>query len=252
MSSQSCSLAPRRSSPAPPSRRRASRVVVAGPARAAVALLTVSVVGVAAATTGLWNPPLGDAKRGHPTVASSDVPADQLQNFGVLRRPADSLDRDTLTRRALRDLDGGLEGVRTQRIRTGSSGAQRQAVPDRPGREIGLAHQGRPLPLQRRPGGRRHRLLEHATDSGRPSRARRATRDERSPTNRHRPAVTAPQRHQTPPRSDWSPTVSASISTTTGARVEVHDNVFVFSTDAPLAGAITWHDSSGTTVSKEG
>lgn len=73
--------------------------------------------GVATAATGVWNPPLGDDDRGRATASPTDIPADQLRRFGVLRRAATATDRDAATLKALRYLNAGFQGVRTERIR---------------------------------------------------------------------------------------------------------------------------------------
>jgi len=69
------------------------------------------------AATGLWNPPLGNDDAGHASRGSSDVPADQLASFEVLRRAATDADRDAAAANALRYLDDAFIGVRVERIR---------------------------------------------------------------------------------------------------------------------------------------
>lgn len=49
--------------------------------------------GTAIAASGPWSPQLGDAHRGHPTVATTPVPGDQTAAFAVLRRPQTDADR---------------------------------------------------------------------------------------------------------------------------------------------------------------
>lgn len=102
----------RRDAPQPvtPVRRRPA-VVLAG------TLAAISLAGVAAAATGLWNPSLGDDQRGRPTASQSEVPGEQLDRLSILRRPANATDRDATTESALRFLNSRYEGVRTQRIR---------------------------------------------------------------------------------------------------------------------------------------
>lgn len=69
------------------------------------------------AATGLWNPPLGNDDAGHASRGYSDVPADQLASFEVLRRGATDADRDAAAANALRYLDDAFVGVRVERIR---------------------------------------------------------------------------------------------------------------------------------------
>ena len=73
--------------------------------------------GVAAAATTIWQPQLGDARRGYPTASSSAPPADQLADLGVLRRAATAADHGAQSTYALRFLDPSLHGVRTDYVR---------------------------------------------------------------------------------------------------------------------------------------
>lgn len=77
----------------------------------------------ALAATGAWRPLLGNERLGHPTSSRSEVPAEQLQMLGVLRRPQTDADRgpqvENMLRNALsnRSEAGGVTGVRTDSIR---------------------------------------------------------------------------------------------------------------------------------------
>jgi hypothetical protein len=82
-----------------------------------LAVSALSVGGVAAAATGLWNPQLGDAHRGQPTASASQPPADQLADFAVLRRAASSADEGAQSQYALKLLDPSFHGVRTAYVR---------------------------------------------------------------------------------------------------------------------------------------
>jgi len=72
--------------------------------------------GVAAATT-IWQPQLGGNRRGTPTASLSAPPADQLAEFGVLRRAPTAGDHGAQSTYALRFLDPSLHGVRTDYVR---------------------------------------------------------------------------------------------------------------------------------------
>jgi hypothetical protein len=71
---------------------------------------------VAVATT-VWQPQLGDERRGHPTADLSAPPADELAALGVLRRESTSGDRGAQSIYALRLLDPSLRGIRTSHVR---------------------------------------------------------------------------------------------------------------------------------------
>ena len=79
--------------------------------------------GTASNPKGPWHPVLGNKNMGHPTVATSAVPADQLRMLGVLRRPQVDTDRgpdvEDILRHALSNNreSGGVSGVRTEAIR---------------------------------------------------------------------------------------------------------------------------------------
>jgi len=92
-------------------------------------LAVVAVAGAATAATGVWRPQIGDERRGTPSISASAVPADQLEIFGVLRRPAGPEDRNAEVRQVLKLIGRGVRGVRTDAVRflapaSGTSGAQ--------------------------------------------------------------------------------------------------------------------------------
>ncbi|MEV4418355.1 RNA polymerase sigma factor [Patulibacter sp. NPDC049589] len=105
--------------PAPGSLGRMVRIPGRSSRRLWVAATLTGLVaaGGAAAATGLWSPSLGDDDRGRPSASASDVPADQLAAFAVLRRPATDADRGAAARAALRYVGGRFSGVRTDRVR---------------------------------------------------------------------------------------------------------------------------------------
>jgi hypothetical protein len=99
-----------------PRRDRARRRLNFGVAMASCGVLAIGGA-AASAAVGLWDPPLGNDQAGHPTRTASDVPADQLSTFGVLRREAIGRDRNAAAVNHLRYLDPSFQGVRTARIR---------------------------------------------------------------------------------------------------------------------------------------
>ena len=83
-------------SPAPPDEREAS-VPTPGPT---------------------WTPVLGDARRGHPSISRSPVPAKQAAVYGVLRRPPAAADRTRAVKDLLAHLSPSmLRGVRVDAVR---------------------------------------------------------------------------------------------------------------------------------------
>ncbi|MEO8969349.1 MAG: hypothetical protein ABI427_17660 [Solirubrobacteraceae bacterium] len=86
-------------------------------AGSALAVGALGLAGVAAGATGLWNPQLGDARRGQPTSSASQPPAEQLARFGVLRRASTDADRGAETQYALKLLDPSFHGVRSAYVR---------------------------------------------------------------------------------------------------------------------------------------
>lgn len=84
-----------------------------------LAIGAVVVSGSAVATTGVWQPTLGDPQHGgQPRAAGAGVPASQLAMLGVLRRPQADADRGPLVRAALRRLTrGSIDGVHVDAIR---------------------------------------------------------------------------------------------------------------------------------------
>ena len=74
--------------------------------------------GVAAAASTFWQPLLGDEQRGQPQPSISRPPADQIDQFGVLRRKPTPADRGGVAQAALRLLSpANVEGVRTDYVR---------------------------------------------------------------------------------------------------------------------------------------
>jgi hypothetical protein len=83
-------------------RRRSRRL----PRRRAGLLAFAAVLagGTALAATTPWDPQVGDNHRGHPTIAQTAIPADQLAALGVLRRAQTDADRGPRVQAALMDL----------------------------------------------------------------------------------------------------------------------------------------------------
>jgi hypothetical protein len=85
--------------------------------------MTMVVVGllalgaVTAAATTLWNPQLGDDRRGHPVAADSSPPADQLERLAVLRRDATAEDHGEEVRFALSRFSPEVGAIRTDFVR---------------------------------------------------------------------------------------------------------------------------------------
>jgi len=215
------------------------------PSRAGVlASLTGLLVagGVATAATGVWNPPLGDSNRGHPTASSTDVPADQLQRFGVLRRLATAADRDAATLKSLSYLNARFEGVRTDRIRAP------EGLP---------ADQYLIVPIQRWTAtGITDALCLFATDNDGGGTgcwnttqilAGKAIMLALSPSHTDGSAISAGRGTLIGLVPDGVTAISAGVGQ---ARVAVHDNVFV----APITGNAgappnpTWFDADGNEV----
>jgi hypothetical protein len=84
-----------------------------------LAIGAVVVSGSAVATTGVWQPTLGDPQHGgQPRAAGAGVPTAQLQSLAVLRRPQTAADRGPLVRAALRRLDrASINGIHVDGIR---------------------------------------------------------------------------------------------------------------------------------------
>src|SRR5688500_10995749 len=83
----------------------------------AIAFGVLALGGAGAAAPDFWQPQLGDDRRGHPTASSSDVPAEQLERFGVLRREPTAGDRGQPVRSALTYLAPDFDGIRTEGVR---------------------------------------------------------------------------------------------------------------------------------------
>lgn len=211
------------------------------------AAATVSVVGVAAAATGLWNPSLGDDQRGHPSAASTDVPAVQLDRFGVLRRAADATDRDATTEHALRYLDSRFEGVRTQRIR-----AVHGLAPDR---RVLI------VPVKRSNDGTADALCLYAVDGEGGGIGCWSTEQALSGQAVLR-AVPGVQDNATRSANDLqslrpSPSGATTIGlvpdgvavvAADGVRADVTDNAYVLPALAPSAASVTWLDRRGEVI----
>lgn len=84
-----------------------------------LAIGAVVVSGSAVATTGIWQPTLGDPEHGgQPRAAGAGVPEAQRRMLSVLRRPQTDADRGPLVRAALRRLDrAAIDGVHVDGIR---------------------------------------------------------------------------------------------------------------------------------------
>jgi hypothetical protein len=209
------------------------------------AAATLSAAAAAAAATGVWSPSLGDDHRGHPTAATSDVPASQLQHFGVLRRPADNTDRDALTQRALRDLDARFEGVHTQRIRAvhDTAEARRYLI----------------VPVERSDSGAQDALCLYSVDhegGGISCWSMQQVLDGQAVLNALPATQDTRPRTATDPESLRPTTLGATaiglvpdgvdtVVSSDGASTEVHDNVYVLTTQAPGRVSVTWRDSHG-------
>jgi hypothetical protein len=89
-------------------RRRTTGVVAAG---------VLALGGVTAAATTIWNPQLGDDRRGHAVATADAPPPGQLERFGVLRRDQTDADRGAQATDALTFHDPGFDGIRTPWIR---------------------------------------------------------------------------------------------------------------------------------------
>lgn len=94
--------------------------------RRTIGLLTVAAAlagGTALAATTPWSPTVGDERRGHPTLATTEVPAAQRDALAVLRRPQEDRDRTPAVAELLKlliaDLTGGvhLPSVRALDVR---------------------------------------------------------------------------------------------------------------------------------------
>ncbi|WP_210493693.1 hypothetical protein [Patulibacter sp. SYSU D01012] len=78
----------------------------------------IAVGGTALAATAPWRPQLGNDDVGHPTPATSPVPADQRATLGVLRRPQSDADRGPRVRWVLRMASPDVfDGVRVASVR---------------------------------------------------------------------------------------------------------------------------------------
>lgn len=206
------------------------------PALTFAVVLTVSAATAATAATGLWSPVLGDDQRGHPTTAVDDVPADQLQRFGVLRRAAAEVDRDAETRSALAYLDPSLEGVRVQRIRTiqGLPGSGRYLL----------------IPAALANGKVRDALCLYALDAhggGMSCWSTQQIVDGEAviyAIRRANPSTNAPAVAKV---TGLVPDGVQTVQASTGARADVHDNAFALTTELPRGASLTWLDRDGTT-----
>jgi hypothetical protein len=103
--------------PAPAPTRRRSRWWTRRAGMLAIGAVVIS--GSAVATTGIWQPTLGDPQHGgQPRPARADVPAEQRALLGVLRRPQTQSDRGPLVRAALQRLDRRfINGIHVDGIR---------------------------------------------------------------------------------------------------------------------------------------
>lgn len=97
-------------------RRRSGRL-----SRRTAGLLGLGLVlvgGTAIAATAPWSPQLGDARRGHPTVATTPVPTDQTAALAVLRREQTEADRGPRVTAALKMLaPETTDGLRLDSVR---------------------------------------------------------------------------------------------------------------------------------------
>ncbi len=212
------------------------------------AAVTVSVAGAAAAATGLWSPSLGDDHRGHPTVATSDVPEEQLQRFEVLRRPADDTDRDAITQRALRELDTSFQGVRTQRIRAvhGGPAGRRYLI----------------VPVERTESGVEDALCLYTVDeegggvscwSTQQILHGEAVLDALAANRDARPRSASDPQSLRPTTAGavaigLVPDGVETVVSSTGERAEVHENAYELTTKAPGRTLVAWLDSHGREV----
>lgn len=213
----------------------------------AAGFAALALTAVAAAAIGVWNPSLGDDRRGHPTSGTSDVPAEQLERFGVLRRPANATDRDARTAAALRYLNGRFEGVRVDRIR---------AVQPAPGGRRYLV-----VPVERSDSGVADALCLYAVDregggigcwstaqvlDGRAQLVALRGAPETGPAGGD-PAGLRPDATRATVIG-LVPDGVATVLTADGRRAGVHDNVFALSTARPDGAATTWLDAKGNVV----
>lgn len=81
--------------------------------------------GTALAATTPWSPTLGDERRGHPSTATSPIPADQTAALGALRRPQNDEDRGPRVQAMLRILPAeDTAGVHLDSVRLLTSAPQ--------------------------------------------------------------------------------------------------------------------------------
>lgn len=102
-----------------------------GPGRGLVAgaALALAVPAAAAAAVAVWQPSLGDDRRGHPSAATSRPSARAQESMAVLRRPQTAEDREPSVQRALSLLSPStVSGVQTASIRTLGRAADGQAI----------------------------------------------------------------------------------------------------------------------------
>ena len=114
-----------------------------------IAAGTVLVSGSAFAAATKWSPQLGDARRGHPTVADEGIPKDQLAALAVLRRPQTEADRGPQVRRVLKVI-GSEEtgGIHLDGVRLLASHGDRSLVLV-PAQRVGSHQRGFPSTIQR-------------------------------------------------------------------------------------------------------
>ena len=104
---------------------RARRPPLAAAVAAAVAAIAIGALALAPAPrherpvqAPPWQPVLGDDHRGHPTVATGPVPAEQLAALAVLRRPQTARDRSPAVQKLLALLNADTDhGVHVDGIR---------------------------------------------------------------------------------------------------------------------------------------
>jgi hypothetical protein len=225
--------------------RRRRRRLAAGRLSPVFAVLgTLVVAAGAAAATGLWNPSLGDDDRGRPSASASEVPAEQLERFSILRRPAAAADRDAVTEGALRYLNGRFAGVRTERIRAArpSGSPQRLLV----------------VPVERSDTGIRDALCLYAVEgegggigcwSTSQVLAGQATLTLLPPSDR-RGSPADPDSLRPGAAGavviGVAPDGVATVAATDGTRAPVRDNVFAI---ASRGGGVTWLSPDGDVVS---
>lgn len=86
------------------------------------ATATVVVAGTALAATTPWAPSVGAPDRGHPSIATTDVPDDQLERLAVLRREQAAADRSPAVQHLLARLSPDvIDGVRLPSVRAVST-----------------------------------------------------------------------------------------------------------------------------------